>query len=154
MIDAAVAQKLAEVLKHDRVYPDARWLSTNQQTGEATLHAELPVVMYRETGGRGSDSLNAVRGSLREDYFLVEVFAEGRDECSEVRDVLLEAFPGPLDVDNPGRWCAWGSPKKPCLVKWAVMDDPEAGSEFPDTEPHLLFRFVRMVLTVQWHKES
>lgn len=152
-IDAAVAQQLCTVLKHDRVYPDGRWLVTNRETGEATLLAELPVLMYRQTGGNGSKCLSGDRGGLRDDFYLLEVFAEGRDECSAVRDALLEAFKGPPDPVHPGRWATWGSPKSPCRVKWAEIDDPEAGAEFPESEMHLLFRFVRMVLTVQWQAE-
>lgn len=154
-IDAAVASRLCQVLKHDRVYPDGRWLSTNPETGEASLLAELPVVMYRQTGGSGSKCLSGDRGSLRDEFYLIEAFAEGREECSAVRDILLDAFKGPMDPDNPGRWAVWGGPKSPCKVHWAEIDDPEAGAEFPDdgSDMHLLFRFVRMILKVQWFME-
>lgn len=153
-IEAAVATRLMTALGHDRIYPDARWLKTDPQTGEAVLLAQLPVLMYRQTGGTGGDSLSDGRGALREDYFTLEVFAEGRNECSAVRDKLLDEFPGPVDADNPGGWATWGVPKTngSALVHWATIDDPEAGAEFPESDVHLLFRYVRMVLTVQWYK--
>lgn len=147
-IDAAVAQKLCDVLEHERVYPDFRWLTTDETTGEF-IKLPDPVVMYRQTGGSGGDSLDQGRGTLRDDFFLIEVFADGRDECTAVKDALLAAFGGPAVPASPGDWATWsGLP-----VKWAQIDDPEAGSEIPESEPYLLFRFVRMVLQVQWYKE-
>lgn len=152
MIDAAVAQKLVEVLKNDRVFPDMSWFRRDNDGNPIRLGQES-VVMYRQTGGSGPKFLNRPRGSLRTDFFLLEVFADDRDECSRVKDVLLDAFAGPVDPDEPSGWSTWGSPKSPCNVHWAEADEPDSGAEFPDTEIHLIFRYVRMVLSVQWNKE-
>lgn len=150
-IDAAVASKLVEKLGHDRVYPDARWLTTTSDGSPARL--DDPVVMYRQTGGSGSKNLTGERGGLRNDFFTIEVFADDRDVCSQVRDKLLKAFAGPLDADYPGRWQTWGGPKSPVKVHWAEIDDPEADAEFVEQDMHQMFRWVRLVLEVQWLKE-
>lgn len=150
MIESAVSWKLAQIAGHDRIFPDASWLRTDEQGGNPEILAALPVWQYRQSGGTSERHLSGERSTLRDDVFLVEIFADSREECATARDQVLDAFTGPLSQD----WEEWGdwANGTPCKVHWAEADEPEAGAEFPEGIEHMFFRFARIILTVQWHR--
>lgn len=154
--DGALRYALTRAFDHERVEPGHLTLP---QDPDRTV---LPGAAYRQLGEAREEYLDCGSSALRTATYLVEVFDRDHDRVAVEREKLMSQFRGPPLADprvpypvdpHDERAVAANAPVKwnGVYVCWCVASDPASDQQFEESEAHLLFPYVQVILSLQYY---
>lgn len=148
-IETALQAQLMKVLDTESVYKnfiprteDNQWLG-------------LPAATYRQLDEERAEFGDIGGSSIREAKFLVEMFSTDGCEVEAWKDILLDAFQGPVstakgdssDAPRPTQWVVDGP-----TIYWAMASSPSSDLDAAAYEHHLTLNFEQLTLTITYSR--